>query len=50
MITRAVKVIVTILAKLSLKKITAPSIIIPPWKIDLKVQMRKVLAERTLPF
>lgn len=48
--TRAVKVIVTMFAKESLKKMTAPSMMIPPWKIDLNVQIKKVLAESTLPF
>jgi hypothetical protein len=48
--TRAVKVMVTMLANESLKKMTAPNMMIPPWKIDLKVQMRNVLAESTLPF
>ena len=49
-IIRAVKVMVMILVKGSLKTIRAESMITQPWKIDFQTQIRKVLVERERPF
>lgn len=47
---RELKVMVTILVKDSWKKITEPSMITQPWKMDFHVQIRKVLVESARPF
>ena len=49
-ITRAVKVIVTMLVKGSLKKNKAESMITQPWNIDFHTHIKKVLEERERPF
>ena len=46
----AEKVIVTILVKDSWKNMMVPSMIVQPWNVDLKNQMRKVFTESDLPF
>jgi len=43
-------VIVTIFVNGSLKNRIVPSIIVQPWKIDIKNQIRNVFALNSLPF
>ena len=50
MMIRAEKVMVTMLEKDSLKKMTVASMIKHPWKIDFQIHSKKVLVERDLPF
>ena len=47
---RAENVIVTMFVKDSWKNMMVPSIIVQPWNVDLKNQMRKVFTERERPF
>ena len=47
---RAENVIVTILVNDSLKKMSVPSMITHPWKMDLKNQIKNVFLERERPF
>jgi hypothetical protein len=47
---RELKVMVTMLVNDSWKKITEPSMITQPWKMDFHVQIRNVLVESARPF
>jgi hypothetical protein len=46
----ALKVMVTMFVKGSLKYMTDANMITQPWKIDFQSQIRKVLVERERPF